>query len=222
VAQLLLLLLACFENRRNSYPLSFQSEKLQVVSCTFFEINYHRSKVLDRTLPFLASLLSLLLTFPPINQIEEHLPKTYMGCKRSLAIRWHGSVILLHGNRYTFIFFLLVTFLNKVIENLIHLRLLPGTHLFRWLMLIIKSTQKFSSSVSYIKNPDTLNNIVSHSLRIPHWMRFLNLGCVSLEVYGWVWVEDGFSVTECSWGSMELSDEEELGLRYQVDGFVRS
>lgn len=40
------------------------------------------------------------------------------------------------------------------------------------------------------------------------------LGGVSLEFTG-EFNEDGYSVTECLGGSMELS-EEELGLRYQV------
>jgi 3-deoxy-7-phosphoheptulonate synthase len=45
------------------------------------------------------------------------------------------------------------------------------------------------------------------------------LNGVSLEFTGEM-SEDGFSVTECLGGSMELS-EEELGLRYQVSNAVQ-
>jgi 3-deoxy-D-arabino-heptulosonate 7-phosphate (DAHP) synthase class II len=44
------------------------------------------------------------------------------------------------------------------------------------------------------------------------------LGGVSLEFTGEL-NEEGFSVTECLGGSMELS-EEQLGLRYQVGGLI--
>lgn len=60
------------------------------------------------------------------------------------------------------------------------------------------------------------NNIISEltsSLRL-HAECGSRLGGVSLEFTGEL-SEDGFSVTECLGGSMELS-EEELGLRYQV------
>jgi len=44
------------------------------------------------------------------------------------------------------------------------------------------------------------------------------LGGVSLEFTGEL-TDEGYSVTECVGGSMELG-EEELGLRYQVRGLV--
>lgn len=58
---------------------------------------------------------------------------------------------------------------------------------------------------------------MTHCLRI-HTECGSRLGGVSLEFTGEL-SEDGFSVTECLGGSMELS-EEELGLRYQVHDFV--
>jgi 3-deoxy-D-arabino-heptulosonate 7-phosphate (DAHP) synthase class II len=63
------------------------------------------------------------------------------------------------------------------------------------------------------------NNIISEltaSLRI-HAECGSRLGGVSLEFTGEL-NEEGYSVTECLGGSMELS-EEELGLRYQVRSF---
>ena len=63
------------------------------------------------------------------------------------------------------------------------------------------------------------NNIISEltaSLRI-HTECGSRLGGVSLEFTGEL-NEEGYSVTECLGGSMELS-EEELGLRYQVRTF---
>ena len=59
---------------------------------------------------------------------------------------------------------------------------------------------------------DIISEITS-CLRI-HAEHGSRLGGVSLEFTGEV-DEDGFSVTECLGGSMELS-EEQLGLRYQV------
>ena len=59
---------------------------------------------------------------------------------------------------------------------------------------------------------DIIGEII-HCLRI-HEQCFSRLGGVSLEFTGEL-NEEGFSVTECLGGSMELT-EDELGLRYQV------
>ena len=64
------------------------------------------------------------------------------------------------------------------------------------------------------------NNIITEltsSLRI-HATCDSRLNGVSLEFTGEL-NDEGFSVTECVGGSMEL-DEEELGLRYQVGVFI--
>lgn len=70
-----------------------------------------------------------------------------------------------------------------------------------------------SSTGLKTRNFGTIISEINACLSI-HASRGSRLGGVSLEFTGEL-NEDGFSVTECLGGSMELS-EEQLGLRYQV------
>jgi 3-deoxy-7-phosphoheptulonate synthase len=79
-------------------------------------------------------------------------------------------------------------------------------------MSLISSTLVSSSGLK-TRHFGTIISELSSCLRI-HGECMSRLGGVSLEFTG-EFNEDGYSVTECLGGSMELS-EEELGLRYQV------
>lgn len=70
-----------------------------------------------------------------------------------------------------------------------------------------------SSSGLKTRNFGTIISEITSCLRV-HAEHGSRLGGVSLEFTGEL-SDDGFSVTECLGGSMELS-EEQLGLRYQV------
>lgn len=84
----------------------------------------------------------------------------------------------------------------------------PVAHLF----ILFYSTLTSSSGLK-TRNFGTIISELTSCIRI-HSENASRLGGVSLEFTGEL-NDEGFSVTECLGGSMELS-EEQLGLRYQV------
>ena len=85
-------------------------------------------------------------------------------------------------------------------------------------MLISARSTLTSSTGLKTRNFSTIISELTSCLRI-HTECDSRLGGVSLEFTG-EFNEEGFSVTECLGGSMELA-EEELGLRYQVGCSLR-
>ena len=89
---------------------------------------------------------------------------------------------------------------------------------FQFLIAFLASDQRFSSTLTSstglkTRNFGTIISELTSCIRI-HSECNSKLGGVSLEFTG-EFNDEGFSVTECLGGSMELS-EEQLGLRYQV------
>ena len=76
-----------------------------------------------------------------------------------------------------------------------------------------------SSSGLKTRHFGTIISEITSCIRV-HQQSGSRLGGVSLEFTGEL-TDDGFSVTECLGGSMGLS-EEQLGLRYQVNGSQHS
>jgi hypothetical protein len=117
-------------------------------------------------------------------------PGTSRRCSKS-ATRWSGYVILCTESTSV---------------------LLPSQFHFQFDLLCVSSTLTASTGVKTRHFKTIVAEIVS-CIRL-HAEAGQRLGGVSLEFTGEL-NDEGFSVTECLGGSMELS-EEELGLRYQV------
>lgn len=90
----------------------------------------------------------------------------------------------------------------------LHLRIAEETN---W--NLVRNSTLTSASGLKTRNFGTIISELTSCLRI-HSSCNSRLGGVSLEFTGEI-NDEGFSVTECLGGSMELS-EEQLGLRYQV------
>lgn len=86
-------------------------------------------------------------------------------------------------------------------------------HLYILFDLQLFSSTLTSSSGLKTRHFGTIISELSTCIRV-HQQSGSRLGGVSLEFTGEL-TDDGFSVTECTGGSMGLS-EEQLGLRYQV------